>query len=226
MYCLSLGFHPHVRIASQDLTGDVPRNIHDGLVTGPAFGEFGHQGVARVVPAAFDARFRLNVLPRCLQSGHRARRVQVLGLAERKQEPGRLSHSEPPRVPASVVQERSEQHRIQRNRPALASFRLTARMTIPTLLRPRECAVEVLLLNFRQIDERLRLLPQRSDKWSIEGRATHPADHAGGHYSRYCGVLIAPPLDDSSSAATRDGLVCTLLGLAMSGPDTWVTERS
>jgi hypothetical protein len=60
-----------------------PGNVHDGLVTGPAFRELRGQRVAGIVPPACDIRVRLDVGPSRFQAGHGARGIQVLGLAER-----------------------------------------------------------------------------------------------------------------------------------------------
>jgi hypothetical protein len=59
-----LRFHPDVRVAGEHGARDVPRDTHDYLVTGSRLGEFGHLGVAVVVPAPDDLRLLADFRPR------------------------------------------------------------------------------------------------------------------------------------------------------------------
>jgi hypothetical protein len=74
---MSLSFAPYGQLA---LRGSL-----DGLVTGPAFGQFCDQRVARIVPGARNLRPLLDVAPPRLQRRHGPGGVRVIGLAERGQ---------------------------------------------------------------------------------------------------------------------------------------------
>jgi hypothetical protein len=52
-----------VAVAGQHLPADVPGNVHDGLVTGPAFAQFRNQRVAVIVPAPRDTGILPDVAP-------------------------------------------------------------------------------------------------------------------------------------------------------------------
>jgi hypothetical protein len=62
-----LRLHPHVGVAGEHGTRDVPGDAHDHLAAGARLREFRYQGVAVIVPSPLHARFLADLNPRRLE---------------------------------------------------------------------------------------------------------------------------------------------------------------
>ena len=108
LQCLSLRIHPHVGIMLQHL-GDVPGDVANHFIRSAALSKIRDHGVAIVMPAALDVRFRSNILPGRLERYDRPRGIVRRRLAEGEQVPFRPGLAEFLRVPLRVSYQRLQE---------------------------------------------------------------------------------------------------------------------
>ena len=99
----ALRLHADVAIVLEHLLGDVPGDVHDGLVARATFRKVGNQRMPVVVPAAFHLGLLAHVVPCRLEGGDGARGVARTRFPEGKDVPLGASLSEFLLVPRGIV---------------------------------------------------------------------------------------------------------------------------
>jgi hypothetical protein len=122
----ALRFHADVAVVLEHLLGNVPSDVHDGLIACAAFGEVGNQRVPVVVPTALHLGIGAHIVPCRLEGGDRARRVTWTRLSEGKDIPLGSGLSELLPVPCGIVGKNLEEGGVQRDGTAFAGFRFAA----------------------------------------------------------------------------------------------------
>ena len=105
--------HADMAIVLEHLPRHMTGNVHDGLVAGPALGEFRDQCMPRIVEPAGHACAFLRVFPCGLNRRDRARWVQVVRSTEWEEIPIWFDLPEAKRIPMGMVLQGFKERSIQ-----------------------------------------------------------------------------------------------------------------